>query len=181
MKTSSFIFLLLSLSALAQPSPYAGEQNHRIKALSDSDAAGYLAGKGMGLARAAELNRYPGPRHTLDLAAELQLTAGQIEVLQRLFTEMEQAAIASGKELVAREAELDHLFAGGRATRDGVLALTAEIGRLQGLIRAAHLNAHVAATAVLTREQVARYAALRGYDTETPTSAGHKPSGHHRG
>ena len=76
-----FALLWLSLTsamfAAPAPSPYAGEQTREIKALSGSDIANLRNGRGMGLARPAELNRYPGPRHVLD-TAELALTPAQI-------------------------------------------------------------------------------------------------------
>ena len=58
--------LVLTLAATftaqsAQPtSSYAGQEIRDIKALSPEDTAALLAGKGMGLAKAAELNGYPG-------------------------------------------------------------------------------------------------------------------------
>lgn len=170
---------LLSLAARgAETSPYAAERTRTIKAMSDSEVAGYLAGRGQGLARAAELNRHPGPRHVLDLGVELALTPDQIAQLEEFFRRMETAAKSAGADLVAREGELDRLFAERRATPEQVLALTAEIGRLQGLVRAAHLNAHVATAGVLTPQQIARYVTLRGYD---PAGApAHDPSGHAR-
>jgi hypothetical protein len=41
-------------------SPYAGQEKREIKALSAEDIEGYLTGQGMGFAKAAELNHYPG-------------------------------------------------------------------------------------------------------------------------
>jgi len=52
---------------------YAGQETRKIKALSEDQIQGYLAGSGMGLAMAAELNHYPGPKHVLELAEKLQL------------------------------------------------------------------------------------------------------------
>jgi len=51
--------LLLAGSAAAQ-TPYAGMQTRPIKALSEQQVADLGAGRGMGLALAAELNGYPG-------------------------------------------------------------------------------------------------------------------------
>jgi len=48
----------LSSSAMSQQ-PYAGLQNRSIKTLSDQQIADLNAGRGMGLALAAELNGYP--------------------------------------------------------------------------------------------------------------------------
>jgi Spy/CpxP family protein refolding chaperone len=172
--------LTLPLFASAQTaSPYVGEQTRSIKALSDSDVSGYLAGKGMGLARAAELNRYPGPRHVLDMADALQLTPEQVAQLKQFFTDMERAAKTAGADLVARERELDALFAQKHATPEQVLALTIEIGRLQGIVRAAHLNAHVATAAILTPAQIAHYAEARGYNSpDNAAPSAHDPSKH---
>jgi hypothetical protein len=169
--------LLPALAFAMDPSPYAGEQTRAIKALSDAEVTQLLNGHGMGLARAAELNRYPGPRHVLDLATELGLQPAQTTELARIFDAMKAAALPLGRELVARETELDRLFATRRATDETVLALTREIGRLQGELRAVHLNAHVATVAVLSPAQVARYDDLRGYASGTASTV-HDPSRH---
>jgi hypothetical protein len=67
---------LLSGTSLAQ-SPYAGMQTRPIKALSAEQVADLKAGRGMGLAMAAELNGYPGPAHVLELADKLDLSDQQ--------------------------------------------------------------------------------------------------------
>src|SRR4030065_1872841 len=53
-------------------SPYAGQETRGIKSLSDREVQEYLAGRGMGLAKAAELNNYPGPAHVLELSDRLR-------------------------------------------------------------------------------------------------------------
>jgi hypothetical protein len=55
-------------------SPYTGQEKREIKALSKKEIDGYISGDGMGFAKTAELNHYPGPRHVLDLADQLQLS-----------------------------------------------------------------------------------------------------------
>ena len=165
------LFVLSSSSlatvVLAATSPYAGEQTREIKALSASDIDQLRSGQGMGLARPAELNSYPGPRHVLD-TAELTLTAEQTVALTRVFDAMKAAAVLLGEKIIAREMALDELFSQKRATAEDVRTFTAEIGRLQGELRAVHLNAHVATIAILTPAQVARYNQLRGYATTSP-------------
>src|SRR5579883_151022 len=74
--------------AAAAQSPYAGLEARPVKALSDEQIADLKAGRGMGLALAAELNGYPGPRHLLDLADQLSLTPAQRAEVQRLFDAM---------------------------------------------------------------------------------------------
>src|SRR5258705_1471679 len=59
------------------PAPYAGKEQRAIKALSDDEVKQYSAGAGMGHAKAAELNRYPGPMHVLELADTLELSSEQ--------------------------------------------------------------------------------------------------------
>ena len=66
----------LSSNALAQSAqPHSGMQNRPIKALSDQQVADLKAGRGMGLALAAELNGYPGPSHLIELPDQLGLTS----------------------------------------------------------------------------------------------------------
>jgi hypothetical protein len=52
---------LLGVSVLAADMFYAGQQARTTKALSDEDIAALSNGEGKGMAKAAELNGYPGP------------------------------------------------------------------------------------------------------------------------
>ena len=144
-------------------SPYAGEQARSIKALSDDEVAGYVEGRGMGLARPAELNHYPGPRHVLDLAGPLGLSEAQVAETRRTFEAMHAEALLLGRDLVAQERRLDEAFASGRIDEPTLASLVAEAGRLQGQLRVVHLRAHLAVRRTLSAEQIARYDALRGY------------------
>src|SRR3954449_4895247 len=100
--------MVLAALALLQPaqaqSPYAGMQNRPIKALSDNQVADLEAGRGMGLALAAELNGYPGPSHVLELADKLDLSAEQKSRVQQLFDSMKAEAVPLGTKLLAQEA-----------------------------------------------------------------------------
>ena len=62
--SSLFVFLgsVIALANDTGASPYAGSENREIKALSSDEIASYLQGKGMSLAKAAELNHYPARR-----------------------------------------------------------------------------------------------------------------------
>ena len=148
-------------------SPYAGQQTRAIKALSPEDLEELRTGAGMGLAKAAELNGYPGPLHVLALAKELQLTLGQSDLVTDIRERMSAAAKPLGGEIIDREQELDRLFAQGRITPERLPAETAAIGALQGRLRSVHLAAHLETRDVLTPEQLAGYRQLRGYGNET--------------
>ena len=160
-------------SAASDRQPYAGLEQREIKALSSGDIDDYRNGRGMSLALAAELNGYPGPRHVLDLSEPLGLTAEQRAQAQALFDGMQKEAVALGELIVEREAELDALFANSVPEADRVEALTASVGRLNGQLRFAHLQAHLAMRALLSPAQIEAYASLRGY---RPEQAG---TGHH--
>lgn len=147
------------------PSPYAGQEARDIKALSPEEVRALQAGSGMGLAKAAELNHYPGPRHVLDLAEPLRLSSEQRATAQIVFAAMRKRAVALGEALLARETELDGAFSAGAIDAARLEALTAEIGRLQGALRAAHLAAHLEMKRLLTPAQVQAYDDLRGYAT----------------
>ncbi len=172
---SSVAVLLLAVPALAQsPGGYAGQQTREIKALSAQEQADLAAGRGMGLARAGELNHYPGPAHVLELRDKLELTPDQLTTVHASFQRMEAAAKLFGAELVRREREMDAAFRQGEMTPVRLAADTEEIGALQGRLRGVHLAAHLEMRAVLSPQQVAAYDALRGYaDGTAPSSHGH--------
>lgn len=173
------VALAVPTVAVAQgdPSPYAGQEALDIKALSEEQATAYLEGQGMGYARAAELNHYPGPRHVLELADALGLDADQIGRVEEIHRAMKSRAVDLGAAIVERERALDGLFAGGAADVAGVNERVEEIARLEGALRGVHLAAHVETRAVLTDTQTARYDHLRGYRSD-PSDQTHD-EGHH--
>lgn len=153
----------LVVTAVCAASPYAGQESREIKALSPEDVSAYQAGKGMGFAKTAELNGFAEPAHVLELAAPLQLTIEQRARTEELFRSMQMQASASGRLLVARKRELDTLFATKAITPPQLSTSLREIATLQAQIRDAHLQAHLAQVQILTLEQNAKYALLRGY------------------
>jgi Spy/CpxP family protein refolding chaperone len=134
-----------------------------VKALSDEQVADLRAGRGMGLALAAELNGYPGPSHVLEHARALELTPAQRQRTEAVFDAMQAEAVKLGERLIEQERALDRLFATKAANVPELDAATAAIGMTQGVLRATHLRAHLAMMEVLTPEQVERYGQLRGY------------------
>jgi hypothetical protein len=158
------------LSVTALNSPYAGEQQRAIKALDARDVAALRAGQGMGFAKAAELNGYPGPMHTLELADQLLLTAEQRASTRRLMDEHKARARELGDAVVQAEAALDGLFAERQATPERVSDATQRIALLQAQLRAEHLNTHLAQTALISAVQARQYAELRGYTAAAPSA-----------
>jgi len=147
----------------AAPSPYTALQDREIKALSAEDVRQLLEGEGMGMALTAELNGYPGPKHTLEFADSLGLTPAQRARTDSLMQVMQANARRLGARLVEAERALDRTLPGGTVTDPALREATAAIGTLRGELGALHLAAHLAMREILTPAQVHRYAALRGY------------------
>ena len=154
-------------------SPYVGEQMRAIKSLSQQDVAEYLDGKGMGFAKAAELNGYPGPAHVLELADKLGLTPAQRSRTEELFARMQERARDLGARLVAEERVLDELFASKTISSQSLATSVSSIASLQSELRATHLQAHLDQTEILTAAQTAKYWQLRGYAHADPRSHHH--------
>ncbi len=171
------MFLLSAYGAQGGQSPNAGQEARSIKALSPSEIKGYLTGKGMGFAKAAELNHYPGPKHVLDLANELELTKEQLEQTKAMFASMKKQAVKLGKQLVEKERQLDQLFASGSIDTVQLKRMVLEIGSLKAKLRYVHLQAHLRQKEILTPHQVKRYDQLRGYG-KAGLGHGHHHEGH---
>jgi len=152
-----------SAAATADKSPYAGQDGREIKALSEADVRAYLDGTGMGMAKPAELNQYPGPRHVLDGAETLELSQAQRVAIDAVYQRMKAAAMPLGRRVVEVERRLDALFARREASVDAIGRLTREAADLQGRLRAVHLRAHVEVRHLLTADQIVHYVSLRGY------------------
>lgn len=158
-------------------SPYAGLETREIKALSAAKIESLRAGDGMGLAMAAELNGYPGPKHVLELQRELKLSSEQFEATKDAFGKMHSAATALGNRIVEAEQSLDRSFAQHEIARESLEAATRDIARLRGELRAVHLSAHLEMVEILSAEQRHAYGTLRGYGgSEAP--AVHHPGIH---
>ena len=173
MKIWPLIVSLAFVTSVHAQTPYAGMQARSIKALSDQQIADLGAGRGMGLALAAELNGYPGPLHVLELADKLDLSADQRASMQRLFNSMKAEAMPLGSKLIEQEADLDKQFANRTVTPESLRATTAAVAATQGMLRETHLKYHLSTGSILTPSQMTKYAELRGY------GGGHKHKHHH--
>jgi Spy/CpxP family protein refolding chaperone len=158
--------------------PYAGQDTREVKALSQDEVKQYLSGSGMGYARAAELNHYPGPMHVLELADELQLTAEQRRRTQALMDAHKTQARALGRAVVDAESALDALFRASNVSETDLAARVRAVAAAHGDYRLSHLETHRRTRALLTSEQVARYDSVRGYGA-AGTAAAHQGHGTH--
>jgi hypothetical protein len=160
--------LLITAPGLAQgrlTSPYRQQFDTGLRGLDAKEIDDLKAGNGMGLARAAELNNYPGPRHVLEAIQEGKLTASQEqrERVQRVFNTMNHDAVRIGAQILGEEQTLETGFRSATITDTELRARVATIAALQGQLRVIHLAAHLATRAVLSESQLARYNELRGY------------------
>jgi Spy/CpxP family protein refolding chaperone len=170
-RATAILALLFAVSFISfaqnepkQPKQYAGQEQREVKALSPEEVQSLLGGQGMGMAKAAELNHYPGPKHVLELAVKLDLSDAQVAETRKIFEKMHAEAVRLGALIVGKERELDALFAKNEINRGKLESVSREIGLLQGSLRAAHLRAHLEMKSLLTPLQVKKYDALRGYD-----------------
>ena len=165
---------ILAIALVLMSSGYASLTSRDIKALSAEDAQSLREGKGMGLALAAELNEYPGPKHVLELADKLHLTADQRATVQKSHDRMLAAAKSLGEEIVDLEKQLDDAFSAKTIDEKRLDQLTSAIAERQGRLRDVHLAAHLETRAALTPHQVTMYVKLRGYsDGAQPAHHGH--------
>jgi hypothetical protein len=143
-----------------------------IRGIDPATIEDYLNGKGLGLALPAELNGYPGPRHVLDLADELELSQEQTRQTQALFNEMQPQAIELGKQILAEEAKLEQAFRDKIITEDFLQGQLTRISELQAQLRYVHLRTHLTTVDILSEHQIGLYNTLRGY--------GEMPSNNHQ-
>lgn len=182
------IILVISFGVQAQHnhessvhSQYSGQQEQPIKSLTSDDIRGLKAGAGTpfnGMAKPAELNGYPGPRHVLDAyeAGEFELTEDQLNIIQKLFDDMQQTAIPLGEKIIALETEIDHAFKDKNVTDDSLKYLIDKSAGIYAELRYTHLKTHLQMVSILTDEQVQHYNELRGYTTNDPCE--NIPTGH---
>jgi hypothetical protein len=142
-----------SARAAAQSSQTASAMQHHHSCL-EEERASIERGEGFGMAMAADHNGYPGPRHVLDMAADLKLTT------EHRAAAMHEKAVARGKELFEAEARLEQMFRDARPEAD-LREQSFRVDSIHAELRWIHLSAHLAAQKLLTPEQIAQYTRLR--------------------
>lgn len=144
-------------------SSYAHSRGAEVVSLTDEEVRALRQGEGMGLARAAELNHFPGPRHLLDLASDLSLNAAQVRQIRAIHDRMKSQAVAKGEDIIMAEKHLADLFAFGDPSARKMTQITQHLGTMRGQLQAIHLLAHIEAARELSAVQIREYDRLRGY------------------
>ncbi len=173
--TKWLLMILVGASSTQSRSPYAGEDAREIKALSTEESHELATGAGMGMAKAAELNGFPGPKHVLELSEELELSDDQSRRVGEVFERMRVRAVELGEALIAAERSLDVRFAERTLDAERLRRATKQLAALRGELRYVHLVAHLETTALLEPRQIDSYTRLRGY------TQGEHPGRQHHG
>lgn len=146
-------------------SPYAAgfDPTLPIRALTPEEILQIEQGEGAGFAKPAELNGLPGPRHVLDLAHELDLSADQRVAIQNIHEQMTIAAVEAGQRYLDAHRALEEDFRSGNLAESDLAGRVVNVYRLEGELAAVHLAAHLKTADLLTPEQIVAYNRLRGY------------------
>jgi len=160
---SFFIFICVFSSLVIANTDSSIQQASEIKSLSNNEVSGYLNGKGMGFSKVAELNSFPGPRHVLDLASELNLSKQQINKTSAIYHAMKAKAKDYGKQFIEKEKEIENVFSNNGVDLQKLALLTKESAEIKAHIRLSHLEAHISQQMVLSKKQIEKYDQLRGY------------------
>jgi Spy/CpxP family protein refolding chaperone len=159
----SISFVLIADEKESHKSNYTGEVDRVIKSLSAKDIEDLTLGNGMGLAKAAELNGYPGPKHVLEMQEQLFLEKEQLTSINQIFEDMKSQAQSQGQKLISLEKELNDYFSNTTITNDILETTSKKIAEAKSNLRYIHLSAHIKTTEVLSKSQIKKYNQLRGY------------------
>jgi len=178
-KLISLCFVMMPLHTLAsEQAPYAGEEQRAIKSFSAQEIQSLQNGGGMGFAKLAELNHFPGPKHVLDARDDLELNPSQLAATEALYEEMRRNAVVLGEELLFAESRLDQDFETGTIRSEALRSALLEIGAIRARLRYVHLEAHLRQKQLLTAEQILKYDELRGYQGATHDHSRHSNTDH---
>ena len=150
------LFSFANVASANPPSPYAGEERREIKSLSPQEIGDYLAGKGMGLAKAAELNGYPGPAHVL---LPRRSSSAERKPARRIYSSACRKTPLVGPPLIdGGNGQAVCLRTVTPETLNASLSASARFKRSSAISGGAPTQ-----TQILTPAQTAKYVELRGY------------------
>lgn len=139
--------------------------------VSHDDVQAYLTAKGMGMARAAEIDGVPGPFHALAMAHELGLTPDQLARTQQVFDRMEARSSTIGRQIIEQERLLDQQLSDPRVSAVQREAALQRVGQLHRALRQVHQEAHAAQRSILSAQQITQYRELRTQAAAVATRA----------
>src|SRR5688572_24043953 len=142
----------------------------RVKALSVQQISEYLAGADMGYSKPAEIYDFPRPAHVLRYAHEIGLTPEQRAAAEDLLHQHKAEAREIGARFVDTECELEMLFRLRRVQPAGLASAVRRLARVESQYRLLHLETNRRMRALLSEEQVSRYAELRRRTLAEPTN-----------
>ena len=178
-RTTVLILSLVVITSWAYASDfkskYAGQEQRRIKSLSNDDIRELENGGGWGLAKAAELNGVPGPIHILEMENKIHLSNEQKQAVTQLYEEMRAEAIPLGKQLIQLEDALNEAFSSGSINAEKLESSIKDIESVRAKLRLVHLSAHLKTPDILSKHQIVMYNQLRGYDKDPCLNV---PEGH---
>ena len=161
---STSLAALLVASTMPAEAHQARQSGHKggdPQAMQMREFRNLQQGRGMGMARAAETNGYPGPKHVLEHAEALALTDDQIERSREIMTRVKSRAPELGKQVVDAEKQLEAMFVEGNVDAASMDSLLMQIAELRAQLRSIHLTAHLDQAAILTEAQITKYTELR--------------------
>lgn len=169
-RIAPMVLALLMGSGAASAERLPEQVPSSLRSLSAEEIRSLRDGEGMGLARAAELNGYPGPAHVLEAVRQgkMHLYAEQRQALERIHTAMKVEAQALGQQILALEALLEAGFRAGRMVEADLGRQVEDIGRKRAALRLTHLRAHLLTAGLMSAEQIEHYYQFRGFTTESP-------------
>lgn len=169
-RIAPMVLAVLMGSAAASAEKLPEQVPSNLRGLSAEEVRGLRDGEGMGFARSAELNGYPGPTHVLEAARQgkLHLYAEQRQAIERIHAAMKAEAQAVGQQILAIEALLEAGFRTGRIVEADLARQVEDIGRKRAALRLTHLRAHLLTAGLLSAEQIEHYYQFRGFTTESP-------------
>ena len=155
-----------TIKLTSTPSDYVVLLDTDIRGLDQKTIEGFLTGKGLGQALPAELNGYPGPRHVIDMAEELELTDEQLATIQALFDHMVSNVVPFGEQYLEEYANLESAFRKGTISKEYLQSQLEKISAIEVQLRYSHLSTHLATIDILNEKQVMQYNMMRGYSAE---------------
>ena len=178
----SVLLLMFSLFVVVNAnqthsSKYKGQESRAIKSLSQDDIVELKKGGGWGLAKAAELNGYPGPSHLLKMKDKINLSSEQEAKIEVIFKNMKENAMVFGEKLIFLEKELNDSFSNKTISDTKLKTYVKDIMEVRSQLRLVHLSTHLQTPKILTQKQIDLYNGLRGY-SKTVNPCDNMPEGH---